>query len=94
MLETTELGLSDSALPNAVGRGAGMASGGMAGVQGWFTISEACKPAGEVADVGPLQVTLRSSMALNDGAADIWSYDLSSEPFIAMTSSESDTPRS
>lgn len=94
MLETTELGLNDSLLPNAVERGTGMATGVIAGVQGAFTMSETCKLAGEVAAVGPLQVTLRSSMAVNDGAADIWSYNLSSDPFMAMTSSESETPRS
>jgi hypothetical protein len=66
-----EPGLGESHELSAVGRDAGILIGGTEGI--WRGIEEALmfEAAGELVEESVLQVILRSSIALRDGAADI-----------------------
>jgi len=71
ILETIEPGLGESQQLNAVGRDAGMVSGGNEGRCRGSDAALICDGVGELVDDTILQVILRSSIALSVGAAEI-----------------------
>ena len=73
MLDTTELGLGESQQLNAVGRGAGMLIGGTEGICRGMDAALMWEPAGELVEANVLQVILRSSIGLREGAAEVCS---------------------
>lgn len=73
MLETTELGLGESQELNAVGRGAGMLMDGTDGMCRDIGPSVISEGVGELVEESVLLVSLRSSIALREGAAEVCS---------------------
>jgi hypothetical protein len=93
MLETTELGLGESQELNAVGRDAGMLMDGTDGMCRDIDPSAISEGVGELVEESVLLVSLLSSIALRDGAAEVCSYGLSDGPPSAATTSGSEMPR-
>lgn len=95
ILETIELGLGESQELSAIGRRVGISIAGTDGIcRGKEVALMLVGITGELVDETVLHVILLSSIALRLGAAENWSYVLSTDPPRAVIISDSDTPRS